>query len=195
MKAKKAAQAQSAPIKTQRKKTAKIIQLDVFKQPHQTQTEALVNALWGAASSAFWFNKPFSEKEIASFKELLGEHFFNGKSSRQNFKELAERICLAKRYVARKYGRYVAKPQDYLNVHYPLGLTGTASWLQQVNVIRRNVPDYNKGITMLAKALYAFVENPNEGIYQRGRKQLIEQNQFDLLQLFNNIIIHLQFNS
>jgi hypothetical protein len=64
-----------------------------------------------------------------------------------------------------------------------------------VNVIRKNVPDYNKGITILSKALYAFVENPSEAIYQRGRKQLIEQNQFDLLQLFNNTIIHLQFNS
>ncbi len=193
MSATKTKQAQSVAIRKQKKTSAKIIRLNTFKQPHQIQTETLVNALWGVASSAFWFNKAFTEPEITSFKELLGEHFFNGKSSQQNFKELIERICLAKRYVTRKHGRYVAKPQDYLNIYYPLGLTGTSAWLQQVNVIRKNVPDYNKGITLLAKALLAFIEKPNAAVYQRGRKQLIGNNQFDLLQLFNNTIIHLQF--
>lgn len=190
MKAKQA----SVPATKKKRSSAKIIQLNVFKQPHQNKTEHLVNTLWGAANTAFWFSGSFTEKEVNGFKTLIGEHFYNGKSTEQNFKELIERICLAKRYVARRQGRYVAKPQDYLNIHYPLGLTGTATWLQQVNAIRKNVPDYNKGISLLAKALLAYTENPSAATYQRWRKQLIDEKQFDLLQLFNHTIIHLQYN-
>lgn len=176
-----------------KKQSAKIIQLNLFQQPQQKETSKLINAVWGVVSSSLWFNKTFSEKETEQYKDLIGEHFFNGKEGKRNFKELIERICLAKRYVARKRGRYISKPQDYLNIHYPLGLTGTAGWLQQVNEVRKDVPEYNKGITTLAKVLLSFIENPSAVAFHRGRKQLAEQNQFDLIQVYNNTIIHLQY--
>ena len=194
MKATQSTSTRGAKNKKQNK-SAKIIQLNIFQQPQQKETTKLINAVWGAVSSCLWFNKTFSEKETAYYKELIGEHFFNGKEGKRNFKELIERICLAKRYVARKRGRYISKPQDYLNIHYPLGLTGTAAWLQQVNVVRKDVPDYNKGITTLAKALLAFIDNPTIPTYHKGRKMLTEQNQFDLLQVFNNTLIHLEYNA
>jgi hypothetical protein len=191
----KTTQATSKRATKNKKQSAKIIQLTIFQQPQQKETAKLINTLWGAVSSCLWFHKMFSEKEIQHYKELIGEHFLNGKDSKKNFKELIERICLAKRYVARKRGRYISKPQDYLNIHYPLGLTGTAGWLQQVNVVRKDVPEYNKGITTLAKALLSFIENPSVATFQRGRKKLAEQNQFDLIQIYNNTILHLQYNS
>ncbi len=176
-----------------KKQSAKIIPLNIFQQPQQKETAKLINAVWGAVSSSLWFNKTFNKNETDQYKELICEHFLNGKDSKRNFKELVERICLAKRYVARKRGRYISKPQDYLNIHYPLGLTGTAGWLQQVNVVRKDVPEYNKGITTLAKALLSFIENPSVAVFHRGRKNLAEQNQFDLIQVYNNTIIHLQY--
>ncbi len=176
-----------------KKKAAKIIQLTLFQQPHQKQVTKLITAVWATVSSSLWFNKTFTAKETEQYKELIGEHFLNGKDTKRNFKELIERICLAKRYVARKRGRYISKPQDYLNIHYPLGLSGTAAWLQQVNVVRKDVPEYNKGITTLAKALLCFIESPDMATFQRGRRQLAEQNQFDLIQIYNNTIIHLQY--
>ncbi|MCD6068900.1 MAG: hypothetical protein K0S33_3726 [Bacteroidetes bacterium] len=174
---------------------AKIIQLNMFRQPQQRETAKLINGVWGAASSSLWFSKSFSEKETEQYRELIAEHFYNGKDQKRNFRELIERICLAKRYVARKRGRYISKPQDYLNIHYPLGLAGTASWLEQVKAVRKDVPEYNKGITTLAKSLLVFIENPSIVTFHRGHKQLMEQNQFDLLQIYNNTILHLQYHS
>lgn len=176
-------------------KGAKIIQLNVFQQPHQKETAKLINAIWGAISSSLWPYKTFDNSEIEYFKELIGEHFLNGRDAKKNFKEIIERVCLAKRYLARKRGRYISKPHDYLNVHYPMGLTGTAGWLQQVNAVRKDVPEYNRGILTLAKALTNFIDNPTITAYHKGRKQLLEQRQFDLLQVFNNTIIHLEYNS
>lgn len=181
--------------KSKRKQSAKVIQLNVFQQPHQKETSKLINAIWGAVSTSLWPYKNFDKSEIDYFKELIGEHFLNGRDAKRNFKEIIERVCLAKRYLARKRGRYISKPQDYLNVHYPLGLAGTAAWLQRVNVVRKEVPEYNKGIATLAKALLSFIDNPSIPTFHRGRKQLADQNQFDLIQIYNNTIIHLEYNS
>lgn len=193
MKATKSAAQHGAKSKT--KQSAKVIQLNVFQQPHQKATSKLINAILGAASTSLWPYKNFDQSELDYFKELIGEHFLNGREAKKNFKEIIERVCLAKRYLMRKRGRYISKPQDYLNIHYPLGLSGTAAWLQQVNIVRKDVPEYNKGISTLAKALLSFIDNPTIATFHRGRKQLAEQNQFDLIQIYNNTIIHIEYNS
>lgn len=184
----------SAIRKQKKNVKAKVIQLNAFHQPKQTEAEQLINGLWNVAQSALWFNKNFSLKEKENLKQLIAAHFQNRKSDKRNFKELVERICLAKRYVARKKGRYISKPQDWLNIHYPLGLAGTAAWLKQVNEVRADVPEYNQGIMLLAKAILKFIENPSHATFYKYRRMLIEQRQFDLLQILNNTIINLQYS-
>lgn len=189
----KAKKSMSSPAAKRKTKAAKVIQLNIFQQPQQRNVQKLIDGVWAAAVNSLWFHKTFNEKETETFKSLIAEHFYNSNDSKRNFRELIERICLAKRYVARKRGRYISKPQDYLNIHYPLGLAGTSAWLEQVKFIRKDVPEYNKGITTLAKSLLAFIESPSVANFHKGRKNLIEQNQFDLLQIYNNVIIHLQY--
>ena len=184
---------QDASAKKQsKKKTVKIIQLNATRQPDQLIKS--INGIWHVSHAALWPNQQFTPKEIAQFKTLISDHFRNGKAASTNFKELAERICLAKRYVARKRGRYISKPQDWLNIHYPLGLAGTSVWLKRVNEVRSDVPEYNKGIQTFAKALLLFNESPGESTFHKCRKQLIEQKQFDLLPVFYTSIINLQYS-
>ena len=179
--------------KQSKRNKGKVIQLNVFRQQEQIDTEKLIGGLWNISQAAFWFNQDFTTKEKEIFKKLLGGHFYNGKTDKQNFTDLVERICLAKRYVARRNGRYISKPQDWLNIHFSSGLVGTERWLQQVNEIRTKAPDYNKGITTLAQGILNFLENPDTKTFLKYRKMLIEQKQFDLLQIFNNTIINLQY--
>lgn len=184
---------QKAENKKPAKHKTKVIQLNAFRQPGQVETDKLIGGLWNVAQAALWNNEDFSSKEKETFKKLIAVHFYNGKSGKQNFTDLVERICLAKRYVQRRNGRYISKPQDWLNVHYSLGLAGTRVWLEQVNKIRANVPDYNKGITTLANGLLKFIETGSDQTFHKYRKSLIEQKQFDLLQIFGNTIINLQY--
>lgn len=180
--------------KQSKKKSAKIIQLNAFRQPYQADTNKLVNSIWNVAQAGLWPNKTFTEKEKTILKDLIADHFCNGKNNKRNFKELLERICLAKRYVARKRGRYISKPQDWLNINYPLGLAGTGAWLERVKEVRADVPDYNKGINTFAKAVLSYIESPGENTFHKCRKQLIDQKQFDLLQVFYTSIINLQYS-
>lgn len=176
---------------SKRKLVQKANQLRVVHS--KAETKRLINSFWILAYSALWHNRTFSTTEVHELKTLIAEHFENRKSDKRNFKELIERICLAKRYVARKKGRYISKPIDYLNINYKNGLAGTASWLKEVNEQRESVPHYNEGITTLANAILAFIESPRAVIYYKFRDKLIEQKQYDLLQIFQNTIINLQY--
>lgn len=180
--------------KQSKKRSAKVIQLNAFRSPYTKDQNKLIDGLWNVAQAGLWPNKAFSEKEKSALKELIADHFANGKSDKRTFKELLERICLAKRYVARKRGRYISKPQDWLNIHYPLGLAGTSAWLERVNEVRSDVPEYNKGIKTFANAVLRFIESPGENTFLKFRKQLIDQKQFDLLQVFYTAIINHQFS-
>lgn len=186
----------SAIKKTQSKKsrqTTKVIPLRIVYSKSRNEDKPLINGIWVMAYSTFWNNKQFSISEKDQLKKLIAEHFENKKSSKLNFKELVERICLAKRFVARRKGRYISKPIDWLNINYRNGLEGTASWLEAVNEQRKTVPHYNEGITTLATAILKFTESPTASVYYRFRTKLIAKKQFDLLQIFQNTIINLQY--
>ena len=183
----------SAIRKTKSKET-KVIQLKVIRGGTSREANKLINASWAVVQSALWNSRHFSPNEVAQLKELLADHYDNGKSIKVTFKDLIERICLAKRYVARKKGRYISKPVDWLNIHYHKGLAGTEGWYQEVCLQRLTVPDYNKGITLLAKAITKYLQEPTTTTIINYRKKLITQKQFDLLQIFNNSIINFKIN-
>jgi hypothetical protein len=182
----------SAIRKTKSKET-KVIQLKVIRGGTSREANKLINASWAVVQSALWNSRHFNPNEVAQLKELIADHYDNGKSIKATFKDLIERICLAKRYVARKKGRYISKPVDWLNIHYHNGLAGTASWLQEVKEQRKTVPQYNQGISTLAKGILKYIESPSMVVFYQYRRMLIEQKQQDLLQIFYNTIIHLQF--
>lgn len=183
----------TSATKQSKKKSAKVIQLNAFRSPYNKEQGKLVNGILNVAQAGLWPNQTFSAKEKLALKELISDHFSNGKNDKKTFKELLERICLAKRYVARRRGRYISKPQDWLNIHYPLGLAGTSAWLQRVNEVRSEVPEYNKGIKTFANAVLSFMESPGEARFHKCRKQLADQKQYDLIQVFYAAIINLQY--
>lgn len=183
----------SAVRKTQKKKEAKVIQLKLIKGGRTPDLDKLVHGLWTLAYSSLWNNREFSINETEQLKDLLSEHFENNKNCKRNFKDLVERICLAKRFVSRRRGRYISKPIDWLNINYKNGLSGTASWLEEVKEQRKAVPHYNEGITTLANGILKYMESPNIMVFLRYRRMLLEQKQFDLLQIFQITIINLQY--
>ena len=180
-------------ISKKSKKTIKQSPLKVIYSKSTDDTEKLVHGIWMTAYTAFWNNKRFTIPEIQELKKLISEHFENNKNNKRNFKELIERICLAKRFVARRKWRYISKPIDWLNINYHNGLVGTSSWYEEVKEQRKTVPHYNEGITTLANGILKYMESPNMMVFLRYRRMLLEQKQFDLLQIYQITIINLQY--
>ena len=175
------------------KQAAKVIPMRIVYSKSRNENEKFIHGMWMTLYSTFWNNRQFSPSETSELKKLIADYFENGKNQKRNFKDLAERICLAKRYVNRKKGRYISKPIDYLNINYRNGLQGTASWLKEVKEQRKSAPHYNEGITTFATALLSYIESPSASVYYKFRTKLIAQKQYDLLQIFQNTILNLQF--
>jgi hypothetical protein len=177
-----------------RKIKTHVSHLRVIKGGKSNPKNSIVENTWLFIHAALWNNNEFTEKEKTQFENLIAEHFNTFNTPEKVFEEIIERVCLAKRFINRKHGRYVAKPIDWLNIHYYAGLTGTQAWYKQVYLQRITVPDYNYGITLLTKAITKYLQEPTIKTIVTYRKKLIAEKQFDLLQIFNNSIINFQIN-
>lgn len=178
-----------------RKTKTAVPHLKVVKGGKSNPKNNIVENTWNFIHAALWSNSEFSYKEKTQFENLIAEHYNTLKNPEKVFEEIIERVCLAKRFITRKRGRYIAKPIDWLNINYYAGLTGTEGWYQEVCLQRITVPDYNYGITLLAKAICKYLQEPTIKTIATYRKKLIAEKQFDLLQIFNNAIINFQINN
>jgi hypothetical protein len=152
-----------------------------------------INAFWDFCYATFWSNQNFAEAEKEKFKELIADHFAGVDDPNQKFIELVERAVLAKRYIRRRSSRYITKPIDWLNINFKKGLSGTASWYKELNEQRKTVPHYNEGIAVLANGILDFSKFGRSQQITEYRKHLIKMEQYDLVFLYQNAIIHLLF--
>lgn len=158
-----------------------------------TKKEIAAENLWLFCQASLWNTQLFSDEEITEFKNLIAEHFSGSRNIEKTFKQLVERVCLAKRYLSRRKGRYISKPIDWLNINYKNGLAGTAGWYAIVEEQRKTVPHYNEGISLLAKGVFKFCENKSILDMLQYRKELIQLKQHDLVQTYMNTIMHVQY--
>ncbi len=158
-----------------------------------SKLEDHIENFWLFCQAALWNTQSFSDIEKESFKKLIADYFKNSINLDETFKELIERVCLVKRYVQRRNGRYISKPIDWLNINYKNGLAGTKSWYLNVKQQRATVPHYNEGISLLAKAILKYSEDRNILDLLQYRKELIALKQPDLLQTYMNAVMHIQY--
>jgi hypothetical protein len=153
---------------TYSRKEAKVIRLNAKSKAPLSEKERFIRASWIAAHSIFWNGQIFNKTEKDEFKQLIAQHFDERSTCRENF--------------------------NWLNIHYPSGLVGTEQWLLDVKQQRETVPHYNEGIATLARGLQLYVNTPCAMIFRHYRRLLIEQKQFDLLQIFYNTVLNLQYS-
>lgn len=177
-----------------RKTKAAASHLRVIKGGKTNPLNNIVESTWAFIHAALWNHEEFSESEKVQFQNLIADHYNTNKHPEKVFEEIIERVCLAKRYVRRRQGRYISKPIDWLNIHYYNGLTGTEGWYQEVCLQRLTVPNYNNGLKLLAKAIIKYLQEPTVKTIVAVRKRMIAEKQFDLLQIFNNSIIQFKIN-
>lgn len=172
--------------------------LRVVKGGKSNPKNKILENTWNFIHAALWNDSEFSYKEKIQFQKLLSEHYDDYYSLNWNieniFGHFIQRVCLVKRYVNRKRGRYIAKPIDWLNYNYYAGFAGTHDWFKEVSFQRLTVPNYNYGIKLLAEAIIKYLQEPTIETIVTYRKKLIAEKQFDLLQIFNNAIINFQIN-
>lgn len=152
-------------------------------------TQKLVNDLWLICHSTFWSDETFSEKEVARFKTLISAHLDGYKNAEEKFTELIERIIMAKDYISRRPWRYIAKPNEWLNINYRYGLAGTAAWYKRLTQERSASPSHKKELQLVAEALLDYSMNQDTDAVRAYTQILCEYGQYDLLRLYVNAIL------
>ncbi len=174
-------------------KSTPMTHMRVVKDVIPTKREIRIEQFWQFCQAALWSTREFNYAEIKEFKMLIGEHFKRNQNPDKVFKQLVERACLAKRYISRKNGRYISKPVDWLNINYKNGLIGTKGWYKEVQEQRKTVLHYNEGIALFAQAVYSYCDSRNILGIDSFRKEMIRLRQYDLLQMYTNTIIQIQY--
>ncbi len=161
--------------------------LTLVKGGIQTQTQRCIQATWLLAHAALWPTRTFTLEEKQEFLTLIASYYRGRINKVQCFEQIAQRILLAKRFVGRGRGRWIAKPADWLNIHYVHGIAGTKAWYTELVDQRKKVPHYNEGLKLFAEGICNFYMNPTSAEYQKLRDKLSEKNQYDLINILNHV--------
>jgi len=143
--------------------------------------------------SMLWSTRDFKENEQNNCKRLIAEHFKGSSNLDETFKDLVEKVVLAKRYVLEKPYRFIAEPQDWLNIKFYNGLTGASKWHEALQEQRKLTPDFGESLTVFSEAILNYSEQRNILDIVFYRHIFISLKAWDLLQWYMNAIMHYQF--
>jgi len=157
------------------------------------QKAKLAEQFWIYSHSMLWPTQDFNEEQQIIFKKHLSDFFIDSNDADATFRELVERVVLAKRYVLEKPYRYVAPPQDYLNPKFYNGLESTAKWYHALQLRRRTDPNCGESLEIFSEAVLNYASKRNILDIVFYRQLFISLEAPDLLQWYLNAIIHYQF--
>ncbi len=143
--------------------------------------------------SMLWSTRDFTEEEKNKLLRLVSQHFECCQDINDTFKDLVEKVVLAKRYVLEKPYRFVAEPQDWLNIKFYNGLSGASKWHEALQEQRKITPHYGESLQVFAEAILNFSEKRNLLDIAFYRQVLIGHKAWDLLQWYMNAVMHFQF--
>lgn len=158
-----------------------------------SEKEQRIQDFWIFCHALLWPSESFTDEQEKKFRSLIREHFNDHVDYSLQFLELAERAILAKQYICRKAGRFTPRPENWLNIRYAKGLTGTAPWYMDFVVKRLLIPGYREFVSLLASAVLDYVINGDEETVIACRQKFIAEKQCDLLTWYTRAIFFFQF--
>ncbi len=167
--------------------------LTLIKGGARTEYQRLILTTWQVAQSALWADKVFSDQDKDEFFSLISGYYRGSKNKVACFKQVIQRILLARRYVNRNRNRYIPKPADWLNIHFTYGISGTKGWYERIKEERKKVPHYNEGIKLFADGVWTFVNTPTAANYLNLHGNLFERDQHDLIEVLHHLVAIRQF--
>ncbi len=160
----------------------------------KNETDLLIDAAWHFAYSALWHHEIISPKEITNCKEFI-RHFFQLQvNSKKALIIFCERVLLAKEYFVRYPGQ-LSPPSIWLHHQNDEGFTTTLTWYQQMLVRRQQVPDFRNDLQIVTHYYLQYAVKPSAKWVKDCRNQLMRLKANDLLQIFYNSIIHIQYSN
>ncbi len=152
---------------------------------HQSAVvQQLTNTAWLVAYAALWNGELFSEKELSTTKNYIGNFLMQRGSLQKNYEELVQRILLTRDYINRHPGKYVPIPSQWFCTKNNNGFLGTLIWFENIKNKRSSMPRYKQSLLAFAQAVQEISETPTANNFHYWRSYFCEHNYQGLLNLF-----------
>jgi hypothetical protein len=161
----------------------------------QTQAVSLAAIAWIFARCLLWNDLEFSALEEQRAQEQILTLLNRCADARRGFKSFCQRVMLAQQYLSRSEDRYLPLPTQWLDPGNEQGFAGTRNWLRRIEAARASLPCHRQELKAMAEAVLEMHEEPTPANYQYWRSYFIQAAEKRLLELFQQYLAALQWDS
>ncbi|MFB6453791.1 hypothetical protein ACE38W_00865 [Chitinophaga sp. Hz27] len=159
--------------------------------PHPSTDHKAVESSWLLAYSILWQHSRLSHKEVTDARYSLKEAMYTMPmpDRRRSFIMICERLLLTYRMVQKDPARWIDLPSIWFHPGYENGFTDTLSMYQQIALKRLEIRNYQQGLRVFATAYWKYTIDPSDEHLVKCSRKLLQLREYDLLQLWNNVIM------
>lgn len=152
-----------------------------------------IQDFWTFCNATLWPDMDFSEEQQNLFRRLIGRYFDNKRCSELVFVELIERVCVLRIYFNRYRDIKIPQPENWLRGSRYCNLKCSQLWHEDFLKKIERGKELASTIKEVASAYHRFVQGNNLLVVSALRRELIDNKQPELLQIFYNAVMHQLF--
>lgn len=145
---------------------------------------------WILSYNVFWLNDHLPKAEV-SYAEKAIEKELKPTGSDSTFLCFVEKLLLSYKLIRKDTSKWIDLPSLWFNPQFAEGFSCMDSIYMVVREKRKTVKKYQKGIQVFSRNYLQYIKDPSDKILKRCHYKLLQLREYDLLQLWNNVIIHL----
>lgn len=168
--------------------------IPINNSPDLPITHTYVQGGWILSYNVFWLNDHLPRAEV-SYAEKAIEKLINPTASDSIFLCFIEKLLLSYKLIRNDTSKWIDLPSLWFNPQFSEGFSSLDNIYTAVREKREKVKEYQKGIKVFSRNYLQYIKDPSNKILKRCHYKLLQLREYDLLQLWNNVIIHLHIKA
>lgn len=164
--------------------------ISIPSHSRQDNEKPSVHECWLLSYNAFWLHDRLPIKEVSDAQKNIC-NYLGQYPAKDGFIQFCERILLAHKMMKTDISQWVDLPSLWFNPQFQDGFLNSANTYKSVMEKRKVIKGYQKGINVFARNYLKYSQSPSDELLGFVRDKLLILKEYDLLQLWNNTIIHL----
>lgn len=163
--------------------------IPIYSDPDAAISKSYVLGAWLLSYNALWLNDHLPRAEVYYAQKAI-EIVLKPDGSDDSFLCLIEKLLLSYKLIRNDSSKWIDLPSLWFNPQFSEGLNSFESIYASVIEKRKAVKEYQKGIQVFALCYLQYIKDPSDKILKRCHYKLLQLREYDLLQLWNNVIVH-----
>jgi hypothetical protein len=150
----------------------------------QQKLHELSDYAWLVAYTALWNGHHFTGEETEYVKACINGYLQQGTSYTRQYRQLAERVLLARFYLNSHPGKKIPLPAEWFCTQNSEGFAATAKWYKTVQHTRETRPLYKHSLSVFPDDIRDTIRSGDATSFHYWRSCFIQQKANGLLNLY-----------